>query len=806
MELQRPSAEIKNYVCFHCGDDCKETRIVFDQHDFCCDGCKMVYELLKENDLCNYYNITKFPGQAAEQEQRRAIYASLDEAGVREKLIRFENENLSRVVFHVPVMHCSSCIWLLENLPKLKNGIISSTVNFPRREVSIDFEKNNVKLSEIAALMSATGYPPAVSLGDLETKVKKKHFNSNVLKIGIAGFCFGNIMMLSFPEYLSAGDLQEVPQLRVFFAWISLVLSLPVVFYSASGFFISAAKAIRFRSLNIDAPIALAVSVTFLRSVYEIIAGTGTGYLDSMTGIVFFMLLGRFFQDRTYQNLAFERDYKSYFPIAVSVRKDGNEESVAVTKLKAGDRIVIRSGELIPADARLLSPSANIDYSFVTGESNPVRKSRGEKIFAGARQTDGAIELEVLIETSQSYLTQLWNHDVFSRKNEKERKTYIDNINRWFTTGVLLVSFGAAITWLFIDKTVSLDVMTAVLIVACPCTLLLASTFTNGNVLRWLGRNHFYLKNSEAIDRLATADTIVFDKTGTITNGGKAEVLYDGTLLKSELVAIVALAAQSSHPLSRRIYQAFSTLEQKQKIRSMQEIPGKGLIAVIEDDVYVLGSADFAGVQSPGRRAGAEVWMAVNGKVRGKFIIHNEYRKGFGSLAAALKQDYHIALLSGDNDSEKEMLAPAFGNDMHFKQSPQQKMDHILKLQAQGKKVIMIGDGLNDAGALRQADAGVAVSDSMNNFFPACDAILDGEQFNRLPQLLSFTRVARKVVIGSFVISVLYNLCGIYFSVRGELSPLIAAVLMPASSFSVIAITTISVRIAALRLNKKITT
>lgn len=804
MKTARLSPEVETKTCFHCGDVCKENTIVFDQHNFCCEGCKLVYELLKDNNLCNYYDITKSPGQAAENEQRRASYASLDEVGVREKLIQFEDDKLSRVTFHVPIMHCSSCIWLLEHLSKLKEGIISSTVNFPRREVTVDFEKGKVKLSEIAALMSATGYAPAISLGDLELKEKKKRFNSRVMKIGIAGFCFGNIMMLSFPEYLSVGDLKEVPQLRTFFAWLSLVLSLPVLLYCASDFFVSAWKAIRFRSLNIDAPIALAVAVTFSRSVYEIVSGSGTSYLDSMSGIVFFMLIGRYFQDRTYQNLSFERDYKSYFPIAVSVRKNGKEESVAVTKIQRGDKIVIRSGELIPTDAILLSEKADVDYSFVTGEANAVRKVRGEKIFAGARQTDGAIELEVLKETSQSYLTQLWNHDSFSQRKAEEQKTYIDNINRWFTSGVLAVSFGAALIWFFIDKTQSLNVMTAVLIVACPCTLLLASTFTNGNVLRWLGRNHFYLKNSTAIDRLATADTIVFDKTGTITNGGEGQIDFEGTLsLERELPAVVALASQSGHPLSRRIVSAFSSANKNWKVNSTREIAGKGLSGIIDGNEYVLGSADFAGAAGQTKKSGAEVWLAVNGKVRGKFIIHNHYRNGFSEVAEQLKKNYRLELLSGDNDAEKETLAPIFGNEMHFGQSPHDKLNRIVELQAQGKKVVMIGDGLNDAGALMQSNAGIAISDDMNNFFPACDAILDGKNFNQLPQLLSFSRVARKVVIASFVISVLYNLCGIFFSVRGEMSPLIAAVLMPASSFSVIAITTISVRVAALRLGIK---
>ncbi|CAN5804278.1 heavy metal translocating P-type ATPase metal-binding domain-containing protein [soil metagenome] len=802
MKTARLSPEIKNKECFHCGDKCEEIAVTYDQHSFCCDGCKLVYELLKENNLCNYYDITKFPGQSAENEQRSTVYDALDEKGVREKLVRFEDGNLSRINFHVPLMHCNSCIWLLENLSRLKPGIISSIVNFPRREVTIDFEKGKIKLSEIAALLSAAGYPPSVSLGDMELKGKKKRFNSAVLKIGVAGFCFGNIMMMSFPQYLSAGDLKEVPQLRSFFAWISLVLSLPVLFYCASGFFVSAWKAIRFRTLTIDAPIALAIAVTFLRSVYEIIAGSGTSYLDSMSGIVFFMLIGRFFQDRTYKNLAFERDYKSYFPIAVAVRKNGNEESVGVTNIKPGDNIIIRSGELIPADAILLSEKADVDYSFVTGEANPVRKFRGEKIFAGARQTDGAIELEVQKVTSQSYLTQLWNNDVFSRQKELENKTYLDKINRWFTAGVLCISFGAAIAWLFIDKDFSLNVLTAVLIVACPCTLLLASVFTNGNVLRWLGRNHLYLKNAAVIDRLASADTIVFDKTGTITNAGEAQVKFEGTLSKNEMIAVAALAAQSAHPLSRRICVALAEPDQQVNVRSVREIAGKGLEGIIEEKTYLLGSAAFAGVSGQTERAGAEVWVAVNGKVRGKFIIHNRYRDGFTTVASLLRKNYYIELLSGDNDAEKEMLQPVFGNEMYFGQSPEQKLVHIRQLQSAGKKVVMIGDGLNDAGALMQADAGIAVSDNRNAFFPACDAILDGADFNRLPALLSFTRIARKVVIASFTISVLYNLFGIYFAVRGELSPLIAAILMPASSFSVIALTTISVKFAALRFKK----
>lgn len=788
--------------CYHCGDHCDAHAIKEDGHSFCCDGCRLVYELLRDNNLCNYYDLTKAPGKSAGSPERRKAYLSLDDPAVRPKLIRFENGNMSRVVFQVPVMHCSSCIWLLEHLPRMKKGIIASTVNFQRKEVSVDFENGTLRLSEIASLLADIGYAPAISLGDMELRGKGKKNYGRVLRIGIAGFCFGNIMLLSFPEYLSTGDLAELPQLKTFFGWISLLLSLPVLLYSASGFFVSAWKTIRTRTLNIDAPIALAIAVTFGRSVYEIVSGTGAGYLDSMSGIVFFMLIGRYFQDRTYDNLSFDRDYKSYFPVAVAVESEGKEESRPVTRLAPGDRIVIRGGELIPADARLLSEEAAIDYSFVSGEAVPVALKKGDLVYAGARQTSGSIRLEVVKETSQSYLTQLWNNDAFSKRREEERKTYIDFINRWFSLGVLLTSFGSAAAWYFINPALSLNVMTAVLIVACPCTLLLAATFTNGNVLRWLGNSAFYLKNADAIDRIATADTIVFDKTGTITGASASQVRFEGEPLSAwEKDGLAALVSQSGHVLSRRIAEWTGFRSSGLETKDYRETTGKGISASIDGTEFLLGSRNFTG--RSGKTADAtEAWLVIGGDVRGRFVFSNGYRPQLEEVIGALKKKFSVWLLSGDHDAERMRLQPLFGDRMHFSQTPEEKLTRIRDLQEQGRKVVMIGDGLNDAGALMQADAGIAVSEGMNNFFPACDAILDGGQFAQLPRLLAFTRVARRVVIASFVVSVMYNLAGIWFSVRGELSPMIAAVLMPASSFSVILLTTLLVRYGARKLRR----
>lgn len=754
--------------------------------------------MLAENGMCSYYAISDAPGHPRQSEKSRSTaYAALDSPAIREKLIQFEDTQRARVTFHVSSMHCSSCIWLLEHLGRINPAIISSIVNFPLREVTVDFKPGEIQLSEIASLLGKIGYTPTISMGEPDVNRRTRKFNPRALKIGIAGFCFGNIMLLSFPEYLGAGEVAELPQLKLFFAWLSLALSLPVLFFSASEFFVSAFKAIRIRTLNIDAPIALAIAVTFIRSVYEIITGGGTSYLDSMSGIVLFMLIARYFQDRVYENIVFDRDYKSYFPIAVTAIRNGREESVPVTQLNQGDHILIRNNELIPADAILLSSRTYIDYSFVTGEAQPVRRVKGDKIFAGARQTEGACEFEVINSTSQSYLTQLWNNDAFTRKNKEERITYIDRINRWFTVAVISTASLGAFFWMFRDLSVALDVFTAVLIVACPCTLLIASSFTNGSVLRWLGRNKFYLKNADVIDRLATADTIVFDKTGTITLQENENVSFEGEpLTPAELDSVANLAGQSAHPLSRKIVASLPPRRVSCTISNVSEVNGKGISAAIDGHTYLLGSSAFAGVSGTHAHT-TEVWLAIDGIVKGKFTFQNKYREGFAELAGKLREHFHLELLSGDNDSEKQQLQAAFGNNMFFGVSPHDKLGHIRALQQQGRKVIMIGDGLNDAGALMQADAGIAVSDNLNNYFPACDGILDGTKLNQLDRMLSFSRIARKVLIVTFTISLLYNIGGIYFSVRGELSPLVAAILMPASTFSVIGLTTLLVRLTA---------
>ena len=353
--------------CYHCGLNIVAVDlIIFDDKNFCCNGCKTVFEIFNQNDLTCYYDFEQFPGATPQDIQGK--YDFLDNSAILEKLLEFNEDTIHIVSLNLPHIHCSSCIWILENLKKLQPGISASQVNFQEKTVRITYNNEKTNLKEIVYLLSSIGYEPYISLENYEAGQKDTD-RSLVYKLGVAFFCFGNIMLLSFPEYFEVSEFW-LDRYRNFFRWLIFGLAMPSFFYSASGYYVAAYKGIRAGILNIEIPIALGIIVMFIRSAFDIIMGYGPGFFDSLTGLVFFMLLGKMFQIKTYGFLNFERDYKSYFPVAVTkISKDGLEQSTPIYDILKGDRILIRNQELIPADGILISESAEVDYSFVDRKS-----------------------------------------------------------------------------------------------------------------------------------------------------------------------------------------------------------------------------------------------------------------------------------------------------------------------------------------------------------------------------------------------------------------------------------------------------
>lgn len=777
--------------CYHCGNPTPDQSIAIADKHFCCTGCKTVYEILNDYDLCTYYDLNEKPGLAQNKVSRKEKYAFLENADIEKKLINFSNQQQSHVTFYLPQIHCSSCLWLLENIHKINEGITTARVNFPKKEVFIVFDHKATSLRKVVETLDGIGYEPHLSLNEISSKAGSKTDRTRWYKIGVAGFCFSNIMMMSFADYFAVSNTVD-PKVDFLLRTIIVLLSLPVLFYSATEFFISAWNGLKNKYLNIDVPVALALAITFLRSLFEIFSGTGSGYLDSMSGIVFFMLIGRWLQARTYQTISFDRDYKSFFPIALNVVKDGCITPTEISKIKENDLIQIYSNEIIPVDAILSKGNAKIDYSFVSGESLPVQVNIGEIIYAGGKQLEGLLELIVVKEVSQSYLTNLWNNPVFIKK-EPIKKSVYDTIGKYFTYVVLALGFGAGFYWYGRGEvTLMWNAITTVLIVACPCALLLSENYTNGNILRIFGLNKFYLRSPEMIERLSKINHIVLDKTGTITQTNDANVRYTGKILSQQYRRIVAsLLNQSSHPASK-LAASFLNEKRRSEVVHYKEFEGQGIEGWVEEHHVKLGSPAFIGGEYQIGKPGTKVVVFIDAEIFGEFIISNKYRFGVTKLIQSLKKKYTLSLISGDNDTELQNIEDILGkdSDVLFNRSPQEKLEYISHLQNKyDRQVMMVGDGLNDAGALKQSNLGIAVVDAGNNFTPSSDGIIEASKLSQLDAFIQYAITGKKIVLFTFAISAIYNVIGLYFAIQGILSPVVAAILMPCSSITIILLT-----------------
>lgn len=777
-------------LCSHCSSECPDNSINIDDKYFCCTGCKTVYEILHDNDLESFYKYGENAPVLKPEEFDESEFAYLDDEEIKSKLKTYSIGEKSKVSFLLPQIHCSACIWLLENLHKLKKGITESKVNFLEKEVEIVYQDNIISLRELVELLASLGYKPKIDLSTLENKKRKDPNRPLYIKLGIAFFSFGNLMMLAFPEYLSAGDFEA--DIREFIKYLNL-LFIPPLLYAGSDYLKSAYYGYKTRVFNIDIPLSVGILALAGRSAFDILSGLGAGYVDTLGGLIFFLLIGKFFQQKTYSALSFNRDYRSYFPLSVIRVDEDNESHIQIKNIKIGDELKIRNNEIIPCDSILESETASIDYSFVTGESIPVRIKHKEKIFAGGKLIGKNINVRVIKEFNQGYLTRLWNE--IGEKSDEE--SYISRLSsvtaKYFSIVVLTVAIVSFFTWLSMgEANKGFDAFTAILIIACPCALAMTLPFTYGTAMRILGRHNFYLKSDKIIETMAKIKSIVFDKTGTITKSDTGNAEYSGNNIDKYLPMIKATVSNSIHPISKAISNKYSQVEEKIDLEEFQEIPGSGIVAVYKDYKIRIGSKAWL---DPNNKLNIEKesssLLEINGELLGYYYVTSVFRNNIFSMLKELKsQGYETSILSGDTEKDKEIIDSNIEIESNYGFLPHKKFEYI-ENKKKKNPVAMIGDGLNDSGAISNADLGIAVAEESNSFTPGSDAIILAENLNKFPKFMNFSKSAIKVAYISIGISFMYNIVGLSFAAQALLSPVLAAILMPASSISVILFTVI---------------
>lgn len=769
-------------VCSHCGDDCPLDHPTDNGDHFCCHGCKTVWDIIHQNNLAHYYTLNEKPGIKSNRETTTE-YDFLDDADLRKTVVAFQQGNMVTLFLELPDIHCTACVWLLENLSRLNKGVIQSRVNFLEKKATIVVDEDSVSLKALCRLLDKLGYPPRITADKQANPKSTGKKNKLIAKIGLAGFCFGNIMLLSFPDYL--GDTHQAFFRHI--AWIKLGLAIPVLVYSASDYFKSAWHSLLARNIGIDIPVVIGMLTLFLRSLYEVITHTGIGYFDSLAGFVLFLLIGRWYQQRIYRHISFDRDYTSFFPLSVKKKVGDSWKDIRIEKVGIGDILLIRSGEIIPCESILLSEKARVDYSFITGESQPVAIHSGETISAGGKLNSAPCRISVTALPDESKISELWKNDVFNQRLKPSTLQLLDKIGSKFTLTILAIALVNFIFWYMYMPAYAFQSTTAVLIIACPCVLALSFPFLYGNALRLLSTKGIYLKNTDALYDLSSVDTIIFDKTGTLTDTRKMTNSYSGMPLSHEVLQkIKGTCLYSTHPLSRNI---FDSLNDVQSIipDSYKEHPGKGIEATFGSNQLRLGSADFTG-SADNNISGPEVSLSLNGKACGKYTFSNAFRPAISKTVRALSHRYQLGVVSGDNDRERNLIDNLFEGqaEMYFNQLPQQKLDRIKQLQDQSKQVLMIGDGLNDAGALKQSNVSMVLAHDHHFFTPASDIIVSHRSVYYLDSFLAFAKTMRSGLYVAFLMAFIYNFTGLAFAVTAKLTPVVAAILMPISSISIV--------------------
>jgi Cu2+-exporting ATPase len=794
--------------CFHCGEPVPFgldlwVRIGGQDQPVCCPGCRAVATLIADSGLDSFYQQrTAFnerpKAEPADSLEQYRIYDDPEVAATFTQTL--EDHTLSARLLLGGVT-CAACTWLIEKSLSQVEGVVTALVNLQQARLDIRFDPDMVPLSEIFSRVDALGYRPRPYQASNQRKQLESDYRRDLRQLGVAAL--GMMQVGMFAIALHAGDIHGIDQrYQGLLRWVSLLVASFVVFYSARPFFISAWRHLKLGALVMDLPVSLAIGLAWAASLWATLSGTGQVYFDSVVMFTFFLLLGRFLERRVRQRHALTWfDAESALPSVASVRRPGRWEIVSRLQLQAGDEILVKAGDTVPADARVLTGSSAVREDTFNGEHLPRNVSSGDTIYAGTVNEEAALEACVVGDYRDSRLAAL-QRSVETAQTAKPRLARLaDRIASWFVAGILLVTAATAAAWSQIAPEQAFWVTLSVLVISCPCALALATPAALTTAASALRAGGVVVRGENALEALSRATHIVFDKTGTLTEGNLLikSVHRLGNVSQEEVLAIAAALQQySRHPIA----DAFTTLAPATGFGDVHYHVSRGLEGIRNGIKYRVGSAEYCRELAPDLPAAPDdrfywvavvrerqplAWLGLGDRTRGEATRVIDYFRRAGLELELLTGDSsgHALLLS------KELGIPAVKRGMR----PQHKMDHVSNLQREGAVVCMVGDGLNDAPVLRLADASFAVAGATDLARTQADFVIVDGDLRAIARTWHKAKRCRQTILQNFAWALGYNFCAIPLAAAGFVPPWAAAIGMSASSLLVV--------INSLRLNSR---
>ena len=789
-------SEFKN--CEHCKEEIvipSILKIEDKDHYFCCHGCQTVYEILHDKKLQQYY---KFRDQSEKQsftpiKTTNNKFNYLDQEDFRNKYVK-SNKNSYTLIFYLEGIHCLACLWLIEKIPEFVPHVVASKLNMAKSTAEITITKEG-SFATVAKQLETLGYPPHPIMEDEDsTKLSQKEDHSQLIKIAISFFCAGNIMLMSFSVYAGAtGAIKE------YFDLLSLLLAIPALTYSSTSFYKNAYSSVKNKVLSIDFPIVVAIILGSIFSAEQALTNGTHIYYDSLTTLVFLLLTSRYLLKKMQQKGLSAANVSSFFStlLATKIGKNGEKTQVLASFLKKDEFVLVKPGETIPTDGIISTGVSQTNNSLISGESLPVNVKKGDHVFSGTINLSHDLEIIVQTIAEKSKLGNILK-SVEKGWNKKTQITrFTDTVSRYF---VIIVFSIALITfsyfWYSHNLEAAITRALTLIIITCPCALGLTTPLSLTLTLAKFAKLGIIVKDESVIEKITQAKNIIFDKTGTLTYG-RFKVVNVINHIKEELAdeIIYSLEKKSKHPIaiSIREYLFYQAKEAQKTLSELEiqeytEIIGEGPQGIIDNKKYQVKGIKHS--ESGLTKIGLFIDKNLIKEFHLQDIVKSDAKVTLNRIKKFIPNHF---ILSGDNESAVKTVEKELGFQAHHcfaNQTPEDKVKFIQK----HPKSIMIGDGANDAIALSHALTGIAVHGSVDISLRASDVFMANHRLENIEKLIIGSHQTLKIIKRNLIFSLLYNIIGAILAIGGYITPLLAAILMPLSSFTVLISTFLSTK------------